>query len=111
MPNRWLKAYTLLLRLRGQDPTRVGRNEDIDLTKLGRPSQELHAHINIFPYWEVKEEASAQHRSQGGGTTFSRLLPAWLVKRLFSTEYFIRAYPPPENGTRERDFFAGVTEA
>lgn len=108
IPARWLKVYTLLMRLRGQDPTRGGRNEDIDMTQLGRSRDELHAGVNIFHYWDQKQEAGAQHRSQGGGTSMSRLLPQWLQKRLFSTEYFIRAYPPPQEDEWDRDLFAGV---
>lgn len=108
IPNRWLKFYTLLMRLRGQDPTRGGRNEDIDLTQLGRSQDELHARIDIFRYWERKQEAGAQHRSQGGGTSMSRLLPRWLEKRLFSTEYFIRAYPSPQEDGWDRDLFPGA---
>ncbi|MDX1688495.1 MAG: PIG-L family deacetylase [Candidatus Promineifilaceae bacterium] len=108
IPNRWLKFYTLIMRLRGEDPTRGGRNEDIDLTQLGRSRDELHASINIYRYWERKQEAGAQHQSQGGGTSMSRLLPRWLEKRLFSTEYFIRAYPPPQEDAWDRDLFAGM---
>ena len=108
IPAGWLKFYTLIMRLRGRDPTRGGRNEDIDLTQLGRSRDELHAGINIYHYWERKQEAGAQHRSQGGGTSMGRLLPGWLQKRLFSTEYFIRAYPPPQEGEWDRDLFAGV---
>lgn len=108
IPNRWLKFYTLVMRLRGQDPTRGGRNEDIDLTQLGRSQDELDARIDIYRYWERKQEAGAQHRSQGGGTSMSRLLPRWLEKRLFRTEYFIRAYPPPREDTWDRDLLPSV---
>lgn len=107
IPNRWLKAFLLIMRLRGQDPTRAGRNEDVDLTKVGRPQSELDARLNIFPYWEVKEAASAQHQSQGGGTAFG-ILPRWLQKRLFNMEYFMRAFPPSTDGDWEKDLFAGV---
>ncbi|MDX1663533.1 MAG: PIG-L deacetylase family protein [Candidatus Promineifilaceae bacterium] len=106
---RRLRLYTLSMRLRGRDPTRVGRNNDIDLTRLGRPRGELHGRINIDRYWKRKQEASAQHESQGGGTGgFGRSLPVWLRKWLLSTEYFVRAYPSPEKGVWEDDLFAGV---
>ncbi|MFW6183929.1 MAG: PIG-L deacetylase family protein [Chloroflexota bacterium] len=108
-PRRYLRFYLLIMRLRGQDPTRMGRNKDIDFTKLGRPMDDLTARINIFPYWEVKQQASAQHRSQGGGGGgFASWMPEWMRKRIFNMEYFIRAYPPPEDGVWERDLFAGV---
>jgi len=108
IPNRWLKFYTLLMRLHGKDPTRGGRNEDIDLTRLGRSQDELDARINVYRYWDRKQAAGAQHRSQGGGTSMSRLLPQWLEKRLFSTEYFIRAFPPPQEDEWDNDLFPGV---
>jgi LmbE family N-acetylglucosaminyl deacetylase len=107
IPSRWLKVFMLIMRLRGQDPTRMGRNDDIDLTQVGRPTEELHARLNIFPYWETKKEASAQHQSQGGGG-FGGLLPEWIEKRLLSMEYFVRAHPPAEDGTWETDLFAGI---
>lgn len=108
MPRRWIKVFTTIMRLRGQDPTRIGRNEDIDLTRLGRPLAELHARLNIFPYWEVKREASSHHQSQGGGGGFASGLPTWFQKRLFSMEYFIRAYPPAGEGEIDRDLFHGI---
>lgn len=108
-PARWRKLSTLMMRLRGEDPTRMGRNKDIDITNLGHPMESIHAHLDIFPYWETKQEASAQHQSQGGGSGgVGSWMPDWLQKRVFNKEYFIRAYPPAENGTRERDLFAGV---
>ena len=85
----------------------MGRNEDIDMTQVGRPMSELHARLNIFPYWETKKEASAQHQSQGGGG-FGGFFPEWVQKRLFNMEYFVRAYPPAENGNWEKDLFAGI---
>lgn len=105
IPNRWLKAYSFVMRLRGQDPTRVGRNEDIDITSIGRPMDDLHARLNIFPYWETKQKASAMHQSQGGGGGFGAWLPEWLQKRVFGMEYFIQAYPPPTDGVWQRGLF------
>ncbi|MDT8304859.1 MAG: PIG-L deacetylase family protein [Anaerolineae bacterium] len=110
MPARWTKVYATIMRLRGQDPTRIGRNQDIDITQVGQPLSRLNVRLNIFPYWEVKRDASAQHRSQGGGG-FSTTFPEWLQKRLFNMEYFIRAYPPAENGEIDRDLFEGIDGA
>lgn len=103
--NRWVKFYILLLRLRRQDPTRVGRNKDIDLTRLGVPPDRLHAIIDYRDYWEIKKAASAAHSSQGGGTAQSRFLPEWLLRRFMARETFIRAYPPAANGLRVTDLF------
>jgi len=106
IPNSWLKIYIWILRLRGQDPTAVGRNKDIDLTQLGYPKEKLHARINYRQYWDVKMQASAAHASQGGGG-MNRFLPMWLQKRLLATDTFIRAYPPVPDGFCEDDLFDG----
>ncbi len=110
-PNTWVKLFTLLMRLRGQDPTRAGRNKDINFTQLGLPSRKIHARINYRHYWGVKEAASAKHSSQGGGTSRSRLFPVWLQRRFMAQDTFLRAYPPVPDGYRESDLFVGVNLA
>lgn len=102
--NRMVKLYIMLIRLRRQDPTRLGRNKDIDLTKLGVDPAHIGAVIDYRPYWEVKQAASAAHASQGGGG-LSRRMPIWLQKRFFGKDTFIRAYPPLENGHKDKDLF------
>jgi LmbE family N-acetylglucosaminyl deacetylase len=104
-PNRWVKFFVFMMRLRGQDPSQMGRNKDIDFTKLGIPPHKIHAHIDYRPYWEIKGLASAQHKTQGGGAGFNRLMPVWLQKWLLGRETFMRAYPPAPDGFRERDLF------
>lgn len=104
-PNRWVKVFVFMMRLRGQDPRQMGRNKDIDFTQLGIPPHKIHAHIDYRPYWEIKGLASAQHKTQGGGAGFNRLMPVWLQKWLLGRETFMRAYPPAPDGFRERDLF------
>lgn len=104
--NRWVKFLIGYMRLKGLDPKRAGRNQDIDFTKVGVPPSKITTKINYRKYWEVKMAASAEHGSQGGGTSFSRMFPTWLQKRLFGYESYMRAIPAPENGVREKDFFA-----
>jgi LmbE family N-acetylglucosaminyl deacetylase len=106
--NRMVKLFSMLMRLRGQDPRRAGRNKDIDWTRIGIEPHRLHAHIDYRRYWDVKRAAGAAHPSQGGGPTRSRMLPESLQRRLMATETYIRAYPPVSDGYRERDLFAGV---
>jgi LmbE family N-acetylglucosaminyl deacetylase len=106
--NRMVKVFATLMRLRGQDPKRAGRNKDIDWTRIGIPPARLHAQIDYRPYWDVKREASAQHPSQGGGTSRGRGMPEWLQRRLMGSETYIRAYPPVPDGFRERDLFDGI---
>lgn len=107
--NRMVKFYAFLMRLRGEDPKRAGRNKDIDWTRIGIEPRRLHAHIDYRRYWDVKRAAGAEHPSQGGGASRSRMLPEWLQRRFLATETFIRAYPPVSDGFHESDLFAGVT--
>lgn len=106
--NRSVKLFTFLMRMRGQDPKRAGRNKDIDFTRIGIEPKKLHAHIDYQPYWDIKREAAAQHRSQGGGTTRSRLLPESVQRRMMATETYIRAFPPVPDGFHETDLFNGI---
>jgi len=107
-PNHMVKIFTVLMRLRGQDPKRAGRNKDIDFTKLGIPPRKLHAKINYRQFWETKKLAGAEHGSQGGGTSNSRALPEWFQRRFLAAEYFIRAVPPAPDGYRDIDLFSDV---
>ena len=107
--NQMVKVFTTLMRLRGQDPKRAGRNKDIDFTRIGIEPRRLHAHIDYRRYWEAKKAAGAAHPSQGGGSSRNRLLPEPIQRRFLAKESYIRAYPPAPAGFRESDLFAGVT--
>lgn len=106
--NRRVKLFVWLMRLRRQDPTRAGRNKDVDFTRLGVPPSQITTRINYRRYWDVKVQASAQHASQGGGAGFSRLFPVRLQKLLLAREDLMRAYPPLPPGAKESDLFAGL---
>jgi len=106
--NRWIKYISLIMRLRGLDPTRMGRNQDIDFTKMGVPNDLITTKINYRKYWEVKQLASAEHGSQGGGTGFSRLVPVWVQKLLFGFESYILAYPQPSTKGYEKSLFENM---
>ncbi|MCI0396879.1 MAG: PIG-L family deacetylase [Chloroflexi bacterium] len=107
-PNRWVKFFIFLMRLRRLDPTKAGRNKDVDFTRLGVPWEKISTAINYRKYWDIKRQASAQHGSQGGGAGFSRLFPTGLQKLIFANEYMMRAHPPAAPGNRERDLFDGL---
>lgn len=109
--NRMVKFFTLLMRIRGQDPKHAGRNKDIDWTRIGIDPRKLHAQIDYRRYWDVKRAAGAEHPSQGGGASRSRMLPEPLQRRFMATETFIRAYPPVPDWFRESDLFAGIDSA
>ncbi len=107
-PNTSVKVFTLFMRLTGKDPTKVGRNKDIDLTRLGIPRKKLNARIDYRDFWDVKRAASAEHPSQGGrgGSRFG--MPEWLQRRFMAKEYYIRMDPPMRDGKYVKDLFDGV---
>lgn len=103
--NRWVKVVMLMMRLRGLDPTRAGRNRDIDFSRIGVDPKAITTSIDYRRYWEVKRLASFEHGSQGGGTSFGRMLPSVMQKQIFGRETYIRAHPPAPPGLREKDLF------
>jgi LmbE family N-acetylglucosaminyl deacetylase len=108
-PRNSLRMAVKLLRVFGQNPSRFGRNRDIDLSAVARMDFPIHARINIRSVMGVKERASACHASQGGGLQAG---PLRLIFRLFAAnEDFMCARPAEPPGRIEEDLFAGVDTA
>ncbi|HSH04902.1 MAG TPA: PIG-L deacetylase family protein [Anaerolineae bacterium] len=105
IPNRWLKLFIWAMRLRGQDPTKAGRNQDIDMTRIGVDPTKITTSVYVKPYLATKQAASAEHSSQGGGGGFTRFIPRVVLNWLFRYEMFMRAYPPVSAPLRENSFF------
>jgi N-acetyl-1-D-myo-inositol-2-amino-2-deoxy-alpha-D-glucopyranoside deacetylase len=103
---RWAVRIAPLLRM---DPHHFGRNRDIDLAGLVEEGDfPTHARINCKSVSEVRDEAMACHISQGGGV-IGRKNPLSLLRHYFgNTEAFMRAYPVPKDGLKEKDLFEGV---
>ncbi len=106
IPGTWLRRIERLLRLFRQDPTRFGRNGDIDLTKLGTPDDQIHTRLDVRSYLAQKQEASAQHVSQGGGNPLAHWLPMVAQRWLFGSEVFTQVVPEPPPALN--DFFEGL---
>lgn len=108
IPTALLRFYLLIMRLRGQDPRRVGKNKDIDFLAILENVEPIHTRIVIRDYLEKWDEASACHASQlGGGTP---RMPMWFRKVFAAHQNFTRVYPAPlQNTVDEYDFFTGVT--
>ena len=109
-PRGYMKILVRLIPLFGKDPRKWGRNEDIDLVSLVSEDFPVHAVINYKDVSELKAQASACHASQGG-SGLSSGLSKWLVRLRGQKDTFMRAYPPPTGGPRERDLFEGVNQA
>jgi LmbE family N-acetylglucosaminyl deacetylase len=93
LPRSALKWFIRIQRLMGRDPRRLGKNQDVDLTQVGVPDEQIQVRLDVGPYVAIKEQASACHQSQGGGGA-QRLLPALLRRRFMRYEYFVQLEPP-----------------
>ena len=103
-----MKLIVRVMPIFRQDPTKLGRNQDIDLVEISRWDTPVHTKVNVEPYLDKKLAASIAHASQySGGPGFLRFLPGLLRRRFMANETYTRAYPAP-NGTIETDFFAGI---
>lgn len=106
-PKATIRLGILRARLRGQDPRRMGRNQDVDMVKILEHVEPVHARIPVARYFDVWERASSCHASQGGGR-ISRM-SRWLRRLLYSKQGFTRVYPAPEQDrVDEDDLFANV---
>lgn len=106
-PRMSLRMRIWKARLKGQDPRRMGINQDVDTLKSLSHIEPVHARIPIAPYLDIWEQASRCHASQGGGriTRTSRLLRRLLNRK----QGFTRVYPPPNHDrVDEDDLFANV---
>jgi LmbE family N-acetylglucosaminyl deacetylase len=108
-PRGFMKLVVKLMPLFGQDPTKFGKNKDIDLASIMVNDFPTHARINYRRVADIRDKASACHRSQGGDRQ-SGYLVTWLMRLFSSNESFMRAYPVPNGRGIERDLFAGIEE-
>jgi len=91
---RWMVR---LMPLFGKDPTKFGRNEDVNLKELAEVDFPIHVRLDLTPVAEIKLEAGRQHASQGG----SQMRRGWMgfmTRVLSEREEFMRAYPPVPEG-------------
>ena len=105
---RFLRFAVGLLRLLGKDPSKWGRNQDIDLTEL-IVDFPIHARINYAAVAQRKEAASRCHASQIGPTITGGAF-RWLFRLLGfgRVDFFMQAYPPPAEDKTSNDLFADV---
>ncbi len=106
-PRWFLRTMTRLMPLVGKDPTKWGRNGDINLKELAEVDFPVHVRIDIRAVSEQKRKASEAHASQGG-MQMRRGLMGFVTRVFGEREDFMRAYPPV-NGqfARKRDLFDG----
>jgi LmbE family N-acetylglucosaminyl deacetylase len=104
IPRSALKWFVFIIRLLGRDPRRFGQNQDVDLTRVGVPDDQIQVRLDVGPYMPVKEEAGRCHQSQGGGGA-QRWLPGFMHRRFMRYEFFVQLEPP--GAGPHRDLFEG----
>jgi LmbE family N-acetylglucosaminyl deacetylase len=104
-PKGLLKAAVRLMPLFGKDPTKFGRNGDINIKELAEVSFPVHVRLNVQPVSEAKRKASEAHASQGGGQ-MRRGLMGFITSFLGEKEDYMQAYPPVgDSFKRKADLF------
>lgn len=107
-PRGFLRAMTRLMPLFGKDPTKWGRNGDINLKELAEVDFPVHVRIHTRSVAEIKHRASTQHASQGGGQ-MRRGLMGFVMRMFGEREDFMQAFPPvPDGFKRKQDLFDGL---
>lgn len=111
IPATFLKFVLFFLRLRGMDTKRMGTNKDLDFDAVVDNVEPIHTQVDIADYLDKWDEASACHKSQGGGGGgFFGRFPKWLQKPLRGKQSFTRIYPEPlSDRVDETDLFDNVT--
>jgi len=94
IPRGFLRFSVALIRLFGGDPTRWGRNKDINLASLAEVDFPTHVRIRYSSVSQKKTLASACHASQGG-SQMRRGVLGWVFRLLGESDTFMRYYPPP----------------
>ena len=107
-PRGFLKWMTRLMPLTGKDPTRWGRNGDMNLKELAEVDFPVHVRLDVRPVAEIKRQAGAQHASQGG-VGMRRGLMGFIMRLFGETEDYMRAYPAVDGSFRRKhDLFDGI---
>jgi LmbE family N-acetylglucosaminyl deacetylase len=107
----FIRFNVQLLRFLGKDPSKYGKNQDIDLTQIAEDDFPIHVVIDYREHADKKITASECHASQGGRGLTRRPMRilAWLLGGR-SRDQFMQAYPPLEEspGRLKKDLFADL---
>ena len=100
-PKGLLKAAVFLMPLFGKDPTKFGRNGDINMKELADVSFPIHVRVNVRSAVDAKRKASECHASQGG-MQMRRGIMGFITKLFGEREDYMRAYPPVDASFKRR---------
>lgn len=105
-PKGFMKMALFFLRLFGKDPTKFGKNGDINLVPIAAANFPINARVDYRSVLDKRDKASACHASQGGARMTSGAMS--LMRRIFGiSDQYMRAYPTPGKHV-ERDLFEGI---
>lgn len=107
-PKGFLKAMVRLMPLFGKDPTKFGRNGDINIKELAEVSFPIHVRLKTGSVSDIKTRASACHASQGGAQ-MRRGMMGFITRVFGEREDYMQVYPPlSENAKKRYDLFDGI---
>jgi N-acetyl-1-D-myo-inositol-2-amino-2-deoxy-alpha-D-glucopyranoside deacetylase len=99
IPRQFLRMATRLMPMVGIDPSRFGRNKDVDLRSLVNVDFPVHVRVDTRSVSDIAKAAALCHASQGGGQIRGGVMG--FVRKIFGErEEYMRAYPPVQNGRR-----------
>lgn len=108
-PRGFVRLAVRVMKLFGKDPTKFGRNNDINLEIIaGDKDYPTHVRINYRKYNHLKEKASNCHTSQINFSNQSPLL-LQIARRLSANkDNFMQAIPPVPDNYQANDLFNGI---
>ena len=106
-PRKMMRIVIKLMPLFGKDPTKFGKNGDIDFTAILQEDFPIHARIRYGNVARIREKAAACYRSQGGDKQSGYFL-SWLLRFVNSNEDFMQYYPTPTGIRKKHDLFQGL---
>jgi LmbE family N-acetylglucosaminyl deacetylase len=110
MPERLLRFGVTLMRLRGKDPRKGGRNNDMDYVAALASSSPITAKITTVKYIEPTWKAMECYASQMQLPPMMRRLRRVLGPMLQGNVALSRVYPEMQRGEKmEHDIFANVS--
>jgi len=102
---KFMRWVVKLMPLFGKDPTKFGKNGDINFVEILQTEFPIHVRIHYRKYAAIREKASACYHSQGGDQQ-SGFFITWLERLFSATEDYMQYYPTPQNRRVRKDFFA-----
>ncbi len=92
IPRGFLRFGVGLIRLFGGNPSKWGKNKDIDLASLAEVEFPTHVVIDYSRLGNKKTKASECHASQGGAQMRKGVL-GWVFRLVGEKDSFMQAYP------------------